>query len=396
MPYYVRMGDVPRKRHTQMRKPDGSLYSEEVIGAEGFSGIQSIAYHLHPPTIVERWEEPIPYGIDYVKLDYLRHRHVKGFEHKPGGDWLSGRTYIMGNEDVRLALCSPVESMDYFYRNAVADEMVFVHDGEGVLHSPFGDLEFSKGDYVHVPRTITHKWSFNSAEQARLLVIESFSEIHPPKRYRNEFGQLLEHSPYCERDLRPPSELITHDETGEFEVRIAKHDYLHPVFFRHHPFDFVGWDGYMYPYATSISDFEPITGRVHMPPPIHQHFEGRNFVICSFVPRLFDYHPDSIPAPYNHSNIDSDEVLYYAEGDFMSRKGVSRGSFSLHPGGIAHGPHPGTVEASIGKKGTEELAVMVDTFRPLRLTHAAVAMEDEDYMLSWRPEVHGINPSTSG
>lgn len=396
MPYYVRMGQVPHKRHTQVRKPDNSLYCEEVIGAAGFSGIQSIAYHLHPPTVVTRWEDPIPYGIDYVKLDYLRHRHVKGFEVSPSGDWLSGRTYIMGNDDVRLALCAPVEEMSFFYRNAVADEMVFVHEGEGVLESPFGRVEFSPGDYVHVPRTVTHKWVFTGEQQARLLVIEAFSEIHPPKRYRNEFGQLLEHSPFCERDFRPPSELITIEEQGEFEVRVAKHNFLHRLFFRYHPFDVVGWDGYMYPYATSIHDFEPITGRIHMPPPIHQHFEGRNFVICSFVPRLFDYHPDAIPTPYNHSNIDSDEVLYYVEGDFMSRKGIDRGSFTLHPGGIAHGPHPGTVEASIGKKGTEELAVMIDTFRPLQLTKAAVALEDEDYMLSWQPEAHSENVPSNG
>ena len=394
MPHYIRMGKVPHKRHTQMRKPDGTLYSEEVIGAQGFTGIQAIAYHLHPPTVVERIEDPIPYGVDYVDLNYLCHRHIKGFEIEAGGDWLSGRTYVMGNEDVRIALCSPVEPMDYFFRNAVADELIFVHEGSGSLESPYGRVEFSKGDYVHVPRTVTHRWNFDGGAPPRLLVIESFSEIRTPKRYRNEFGQLLESSPYCERDFRPPTELITIDEEGEFEVRIAKHGYLHRLYFRYHPFDVVGWDGYMYPYATSIYDFEPITGRVHMPPPTHQHFAGRNYVICSFVPRLYDYHPLAIPVPYNHSNIDSDEVLYYVEGNFMSRKGISSGSFTLHPGGIAHGPHPGTVEASIGKKGTDELAVMIDTFRPLRLTTSAIEHEDEDYMLSWRPEVHsGSEPS---
>lgn len=387
MPHYTRLGTVPHKRHTQMRKPDGTLYSEEVIGAEGFSGISSIAYHIHPPTVVDRVGDPIPWKVEYADLDFLRHRHVHGYDVPSSGDWLASRRYIMGNEDVRLAVCSPSEPMDYFYRNAVADEMVYVHDGEGVLESPFGLVPFRQGDYVHVPRTITHRWKVTSAA-CRFLVIESFSEIHPPKRYRNAFGQLLEHSPYCERDIRPPTELVTMDETGEFEVRIAKHDWLHRLYFRHHPFDFIGWDGYMYPYATSIHDFEPITGRVHQPPPVHQHFEGRNFVICSFVPRKYDYHPDSIPAPYNHSNIDSDEVLYYAEGDFMSRRGVGRGSFTLHPGGIAHGPHPGTVEASIGKDATEELAVMVDTFRPLRLTKHALENEDRDYMLSWRPELY--------
>ncbi|GIV58978.1 MAG: homogentisate 1,2-dioxygenase [Rhodothermaceae bacterium] len=388
MPYYFRLGAIPHKRHTQFRKPDGSLYSEEVIGAEGFSGIASIAYHLHPPTVVERIADPIPFAPDYTDLDTLRHRHIKGFEVESSGDWLTARRYIMGNEDVRLALAEPTAEMDYFYRNAVADEVVFIHDGEGVLESPFGRLEFTQGDYVHVPRTITHRWRFKPGIRNRVLIIESFSEVRFPKRYRNEFGQLLEHSPFCERDIRPPSELITIDEEGAFEVRIAKHGYLHRLFYRYHPFDYVGWDGYMYPYALSIHDFEPITGRIHQPPPVHQTFAGRNFVICSFVPRLFDYHPEAIPAPYNHSNIDSDEVLYYAEGDFMSRRGIERGSFTLHPGGIAHGPHPGTVETSIGKERTEELAVMVDTFRPLRLTKTAVAHEDVDYIFSWKPERH--------
>jgi homogentisate 1,2-dioxygenase len=394
MPHYVRMGNVPHKRHTQFRRPDGQLYSEEVIGAEGFSGISSIAYHVHPPTVVDKVLDPIPFGVEYTELDFLRHRHVRGFNVPSEGAWLESRRYVMGNDDVRLAVATPTQEMDYFYRNAVADEMIYVHDGEGVLESPFGNVPFRKGDYVHVPRTITHRWRFNEGPR-RLLVIESFSEIHVPKRYMNNSGQLLEHSPFCERDVRPPTELVTHEQEGAFEVRIAKHGYLHPVIFRYHPFDFVGWDGYMYPYATSIHDFEPITGRVHQPPPVHQHFTGHNFVICSFVPRLFDYHPLAIPAPYNHSNIDSDEVLYYAEGDFMSRRGIERGSFTLHPGGIAHGPHPGTVEASIGKARTEELAVMVDTFRPLRLTKLAVGSEDKDYMLSWRPELYD-RPGSGG
>jgi len=397
MPHYMRVGNVPDKRHTQFRQPDGSLYAEEVIGAEGFSGIQSIAYHIHPPTVVDRIEDPIPINIDYTEFNALQHRHVKGFDVESSGDWLSSRSYVMGNDDVVLAVSTPTEDMDYFYRNAVADEMIFVHEGEGVLESMFGAVAFSKGDYVHVPRTISHRWKFTGDVAPRLLVIESNSEIHPPKRYRNNFGQLLEHSPYCERDFHGPQELNPVDETGEFEVRVAKNGYLHRLYYRHHPFDVVGWDGYMYPYATSIYDFEPITGRVHLPPPIHQHFEGHNFVICSFVPRLFDYHPKAIPAPYNHSNIDSDEVLYYVDGDFMSRRGVDRGSFTLHPGGIAHGPHPGTVEASIGKKATEELAVMVDTFRPLKLTNKAVESEDQDYMFSWRPEIYteiGSNGST--
>ena len=390
MPHYHSLGRVPAKRHTQFRKDDGSLYSEEVIGAEGFSGISSIAYHLHPPTVVERVDDPTPFGVTYADLDFLRHRHILGANIKSGGDWLESRRYVMGNDDVRLAIAEPTKSAEYFYRNAVADEMIYVHDGSGALETPFGIVEFGKGDYVHVPRTITHRWRFDSHTRSRVLIIESFSEIRYPSRYTNGSGQLLEHAPYCERDIRPPSDLVTYDQDGGFEVRIAKHGYLHPVVFRYHPFDIVGWDGYMYPYAFSINDFEPITGRVHQPPPVHQTFAGKNFVICSFVPRKYDYHPDAIPVPYNHSNIDSDEVLYYAEGDFMSRRGVTRGSFTLHPGGIAHGPHPGTVEASIGKERTDELAVMVDTFRPLRLTIHALENEDEDYMYSWRPEHGGV------
>ena len=393
MAHYQKLGEIPHKRHTQFRKPDGSLYSEEVIGAEGFSGIQSIAYHIHPPTIVERVESAIPFAIEYADFNPLQHRHIIGFDIPSSGDWLASREYVMGNDDVKLAVATPTAEMDYFYRNASADEMVFIHEGEGVLESMFGSVAFSKGDYVHVPRTITHRWRFSGPVNPRVLVIESNSEIHPPKRYRNSFGQLLEHSPYCERDFRGPAELNPIDATGEFDVRISKNGFLHRLIYRHQPFDVVGWDGYMYPYATSIYDFEPITGRVHLPPPIHQHFEGHNFVICSFVPRMFDYHPQAIPAPYNHSNIDSDEVLYYVDGDFMSRRGIDIGSFTLHPGGIAHGPHPGTVEASIGKAATEELAVMVDTFKPLRMTKKAAGYEDQDYMLSWRPEAHAGLPS---
>lgn len=395
MPYYTRMGNVPHKRHTQFRRPDGELYQEEVIGAEGFSGISSIAYHIHPPTLVERIDEPIPYSVEYVDEDSLRHRHIRGGKLGAGGDWISGRRYIMGNSDVRLALCRPTEAMEVFYKNATCDELVFVHEGEGTLETPLGEVTFTKGDYVHIPRTLTHKWVFSGERAPRLLVIEAEFEIRFPKKYRNEFGQLLEHSPYCERDIRPPADLKTYDEKGAFEVRIKKHGLLHRYVYRYHPFDVVGWDGFMYPYAISIHDFEPITGRIHQPPPVHQMYAGNNFVVCSFVPRKFDYHPQSIPAPYNHSNIDSDEVLFYAEGEFMSRKGIERASFTLHPGGIPHGPHPGAYEGSIGKEGTDELAVMVDTFRPLKLTRTGLDLEDEDYAYSWKPEVHG-GSSTNG
>lgn len=386
MPYYIQHGQIPPKRHTQFRQPDGSLYYEEVIGAEGFSGVSSIAYHIHPPTAVERVAAPVDFAVPYADEKNMIHRHLLGQDVPPGGDWLSGRRYLLGNDDVRLALCLPTEPMDYFYRNATCDELVYVHEGKGSLLSPLGEVPFRAGDYVHIPRTITHQWHVDGDQPARFLVIESASEIRSPKRYRNQLGQLLEHSPYCERDYRGPQPIDPTDERGEFEVRILKHGQLQSLIYSYHPFDVVGWDGYMYPYAISIHDFEPITGRIHQPPPVHQMFEAHNFVVCSFVPRLFDYHPQSIPAPYNHSNIDSDEVLFYAEGNFMSRKGVDRASLTLHPSGLPHGPHPGTAEASIGKKGTEELAVMVDTFRPLKLTQAALEVEDKNYIYSWKAD----------
>lgn len=384
MPYYIQRGKIPHKRHTRFRKADGSLYYEEVIGSEGFSGISSIAYHLNPPTAVAKVGHPVAYEVQFIEEKRLIHRHLKGADIKPEGDWLTGRQYLMGNADVRMALCQPVKNMDYFYRNALADELVFVHEGEGELLSPFGKVRFTQGDYVHIPRTITHQWKINVHQPVRFLVIESFSEIRFPRRYRNQFGQLLEHSPYCERDIKTPEAIEPHEEKGEFEVKILKHGQLHSFVYEFHPFDVVGWDGYMYPYAISIHDFEPITGRIHQPPPVHQMFEGHNFVVCSFVPRKFDYHPESVPAPYNHSNIDSDEVLFYAEGNFMSRKGIERGSFTIHPGGLPHGPHPGTVEASIGKEETHELAVMVDTFRTLYITEQAKQVEDQHYIYSWK------------
>ncbi|WKN33309.1 homogentisate 1,2-dioxygenase [Porifericola rhodea] len=384
MAYYTQRGKIPQKRHTQFRKEDGSLYYEEVIGAEGFSGISSIAYHINPPTAIEKVGDAQDYSVAFAESKNMQHRHLKGAKLQAKGDWLSGRQYIMGNDDVKLAVCQPKESMNYFVRNAVADELIYVHEGEGELLSPLGSVKFTQGDYVHIPRTITHQWKTNIDKPSRFLVIESNSEVRFPKRYRNQFGQLLEHSPFCERDIKMPEYVEAVDEKGEFEVKILKHGQLHSFLYSFHPFDVVGWDGYMYPYAISIHDFEPITGRIHQPPPVHQMFEAHNFVVCSFVPRLFDYHPQSIPAPYSHSNIDSDEVLFYAEGDFMSRKGVERASFTLHPGGMPHGPHPGTAEASIGKKGTEELAVMVDTFRPLKLTQQALEIEDQAYIYSWK------------
>jgi homogentisate 1,2-dioxygenase len=310
-------------------------------------------------------------------------RMLKGFNVAPKDDFLESREIVLFNNDLNIALAAPKKSMEtYFYKNADADEVIFIHEGSGKLRTMLGNIPFSYGDYLVVPRGMIYQMEFET-EKNRLFIVESFSPIYTPRNYRNKFGQLLEHSPFCERDFRAPSELETHDELGTFKIRIKKENMLHELEYASHPFDVVGWDGYNFPYAFSIHDFEPITGRVHQPPPVHQTFEAHNFVICSFVPRIYDYHPLAIPAPYNHSNIDSDELLYYVDGDFMSRNHVEKGYISLHPGGIPHGPHPGAYERSIGQTETKELAVMVDTFRPLKLTQAAVDMEDNSYATSW-------------
>lgn len=388
--FYRSLGAVPKKRHVQYHKPDGGLYREEVMGEHGFAGIQSILYHLHQPTRVIRSEPFADAAVEYVDFGPLRHRKLKSADAEPGGDAVSGRTVLLGNDDVTMAVARPTESMDYFYRNGQQYECIFVHEGSGTLRSVYGSLPFGPGDYVVIPYSVTWQMRFDT-DQNRLLVFESRGQITTPKRYRNRFGQLLEHSPFCERDFRTPQELETIDELGEFEVRVKMHDKISAMWLDHHPFDVVGWDGFVYPWAFNIADFEPITGRVHMPPPVHQNFEADGYVICSFVPRLFDYHPDSIPAPYNHANVNSDEVLYYVDGDFMSRKGVDRCDFTLHPSGLPHGPHPGTTEASIGKERTEETAVMCDTFRPLKLTRAALALEDDSYITSWLPATPGAS-----
>ncbi|MEL7058738.1 MAG: homogentisate 1,2-dioxygenase [Acidobacteriota bacterium] len=383
MTFYHRLGDVPHKRHTQFRKADGNLHHEEVMGIHGFAGIQSILYHLHPPTRVHDLGLVETVEIDYEDQEHLRHRHFRSADLEAGGDAVAGRVPLLGNSDVVLSVVRPTEPMAYWYRFAHGDEVLFVHDGTGVLETQFGHLRYRPGDYLVIPTGVTWRLVPDEGVEQRHLVIEAFGHIEPPKRYLNRYGQFLEHSPFCERDIRVPDKLVTHDEVGEFEVRVKARGCISRFLFHHHPLDVVGWDGHLYPYAFNIEDFEPITGRVHQPPPVHQTFDGPGFVICSFVPRLFDYHPEAIPAPYNHSNVDSDEVLYYVEGDFMSRKGIERGSFTVHPNGIPHGPHPGTYEGSIGKKATEELAVMVDTFRPLRVTRHALAQEDDDYPTSW-------------
>lgn len=384
--HYHSLGQVPAKRHTQFRKPDGGLYHEELFSTEGFSDLYSLLYHCNAPTQIVQVGEPYSVEPSIINDRQLKHRSLKGFQVEPEDDYLRSRKPVLVNDDCKIILAAPRQSMsNYFYKNADADEVIFVHVGSGKLRTMYGSLEFSYGDYLVIPRGTTYQLEF-ADQNNRLFIVESSSPVVTPKRYRNGFGQLMEHSPYCERDIRKPENLQTHDEQGEFLFYIKKQDRMYPYYYLNHPFDLVGWDGYVYPYAFSIHNFEPITGRVHLPPPIHQTFEARNFVICSFCPRLYDYHPLAIPAPYNHSNIDSDEVLYYVDGDFMSRKRVERGMITLHPGGIPHGPHPGTVEKSIGAKETRELAVMVDTFRPLKMTVHAVGIEDEHYYKSWLPE----------
>jgi len=382
--YYHRLGKIPPKRHTQFRQPDGSLYKEELVSSEGFSGIYSNLYHIHPPTRIKEVKATEKFETKRIADYKLLQTHLNTSKvGETGNDYLSARKVLLMNNDCSLAICSPKKrTMDYFYKNAEGDEVIFVHDGKGTLTSQFGKLDIRQGDYVVIPRTVIYKLDFELGP-LRLLIIESASPVETVKRYRNQLGQLQEHSPYCERDIRPPHELITDTSRGEFLMKIKKQGFLHHYVYDHSPLDLVGWDGFLWPYAFSIHDFEPITGRIHQPPPVHQTFQARNFVICSFVPRLFDYHPQAIPAPYNHSNIDSDEVLYYAEGNFMSRRGIERGSFTLHPGGLPHGPHPGTVEKSIGAKETHELAVMIDTFHPLHLTEDAIPYLDKNYPMSW-------------
>jgi len=383
MPFYHQLGNIPHKRHVIHEKPGGGIYYEQLFGTEGFHGTSSLLYHVYRPTMIKSISEPVFSG-PIAAVDFnISPMMLKGWDVKPASDFLESRTYMLFNSDLNIALAAPQESLkEYFYKNADADEMIFVHQGSGVLRTLLGSIPFGYGDYLIIPRGMIYQIDFNTSEN-RLFIVESNSPIVTPKRYRNNFGQLLEHSPFCERDIRRPQQLETHDTTGEFILKIRKQQHIHTLVYGSHPFDVIGWDGYNYPYAFSIHDFEPITGRIHQPPPVHQTFEAHNFVVCSFCPRLYDYHPKSIPAPYNHSNIDSDEVLYYVDGDFMSRNHVEKGYISLHPGGIPHGPHPGAAERSIGQKETAELAVMVDTFRPLKVTREAAQINDDTYKTSW-------------
>jgi homogentisate 1,2-dioxygenase len=354
---------------------------------EGFTGRSSLLYHLVPPTRTHKIERVREIRNEAVDDGVHRHRLVKTSAVAATGNIVDGRVPLFFNNDVLMGVARPTDPLpeNTFYRNGEADEMLFVHEGSGTFESNFGPMSYGPGDYIVIPIGTTWRLAQDEGVDHRLLYVESPSEIVPPKRYRNDWGQLLEHSPFSQRDIRAPEDVAVHEQAGEFVIWVRVRGRITAYHYQHHPFDVVGWDGFLWPFIFNIGDFEPITGRVHQPPPVHQTFAGRNYVVCSFVPRKFDYHPLSIPAPYNHSNINSDEVIYYVAGNFMSRRGVEISSFTVHPAGIPHGPHPGTVEASIGKERTEELAVMVDTFHPLNITREAARLDDESYPYSWLP-----------
>ena len=383
MPIYHKLGKIPPKRHTQFEQSKGGIYYEQLFGTVGFDGISSLMYQIYRPTMVKEILSENDISPKIAIQKHLKARLLKGFEVLSQDDFLESRTPVLVNSDVYISLAAPRKSMtDYFYKNADCDELIFVHKGSGKLRTQLGNINFEYGDYLLIPRGMIYQIEFDT-EDNRLLITESFHPIYTPKRYRNHFGQLLEHSPFCERDYKLPEDLETHDEKGDFTIKIKKQGILYEMLYPTHPFDVVGWDGYNFPYGFSIHNFEPITGRVHQPPTVHQTFETKAFVVCSFCPRMYDYHPKSIPAPYNHSNIDSDEVLYYVDGDFMSRNNIEKGHITLHPGGIPHGPAPGAYERSIGHTSTAELAVMIDTFRPLMLTENALKIDDRIYYKSW-------------
>ncbi len=397
MPIYHQLGTIPRKRHIAFRRPDGGLYAEELMGHEGFTGTSSLLYHVYPPTTVTSARRVRDIVWEADESTSLRHRHFRTSAARKGGSPTLDRTPMLFNNEVAMLWSEPDRLDDHFYRNSQADEVVYVAEGTGVLESAFGDLPVREGDYVVLHRNILHRWHFDyAAGPVKLLITESRGHIRWPKRYRNEMGQLIEGAPYSERDIRRPGTLRTHDERGDHSLMVKQYSAINELVLDHHPFDVVGWDGYFYPWAFNIHDFEPIVGRIHQPPPVHQTFQGDGFVICSFCPRPYDFDPEAVPAPYNHSNVDSDEVLFYASSEFMSRKGIEYGSITHHPDGLPHGPHPGRAEASIGAKNTTELAVMMDSFRPLKVAKAAMEFEDDSYHRSWveHQEV-SFNPPTS-
>jgi len=377
--FYRTEGNVPAKRHTQHRDANGSLYYEELISREGFSSIYSNVYHLNMPTeILEVGELKVIETS--CRVNKHKNRHFKTGDLKNRGDLISGRTLLLYNEDLLISKLHISQSANYLYRNSHFDELLYIQSGNGILVSNFGNLDICKGDYIVIPRGVI--WKIDLEVDINALLIESKGAIRTPSRYRNRFGQLMEHSPFCERDITTPT-LMDPIVQEKIELKVRLNSGFQNYLLGNHPFDLIGWDGYYYPWKININDFEPITGSIHQPPPVHQTFSGDGFVVCSFVSRYFDYHPDSIPAPYPHSNVDSDEVIFYSMGDFMSRRGISDESISFHPSGITHGPQPGKYEESIGKVKTEELAVMIDTFKPLKIAEGLENIEDEKYWKSW-------------
>ena len=379
MPFYQKRGNIPTKRHTQFRDDTGNLYWEELISREGFSHMYSNVYHVYPPTSVEAVGELKKYNLKAVDQTH-RHHHIRTANVESDGDAISSRIPLFFNSDVVISKAHVKESMKSLYRNGNADEVLFIHTGSGIFKSNFGNMALTVGDYLVIPRGVI--WQIDVKEDMRILVTESSSPIETPTRYRNKFGQLLEHSPFSERDIRTP-DFVGPVDDSPMDVEVKLRHGIQTYGYQHHPFDIVGWDGYYFPYIFNINDFMPITGKIHQPPPVHQTFQANGFVICSFVPRPFDYHDQSVPAPYAHSNVDSDEIIYYVEGNFMSRKGIDEQSISYHPMGLPHGPQPGKIEESLGAKETNELAVMIDTFMPLNMTEAALNVDDEDYPYSW-------------
>lgn len=383
MPMYHTLGKIPPKRHTTFFKPDGKLYQEELFGTLGFSGMSSLIYHINPPTIVTQPIKSYDVSPKIAIEKNMKALSFKGFSLPQSEEFIESRKALFVNSALQIGLAAPrTFNKNWFYKNGDADEMLFIHKGEGILKTMYGNIPFGYADYLIIPRGTVYQIEFKTTDN-RLLFIESTSPIYTPKRYRNEWGQLLESSPYCERDFRKPQDLQTHDEKGEFLVKVKKQGMMWEYVYGRHPFDAVGWDGYNYPYAFNMFNFEPITGRIHLPPPIHQQWESAGFVVCSFMPRMYDYHPLAVPAPYHHSNVDSEEILYYVQGNFMSRNDIELGQFTLHPGGVPHGPHPGAIERSVGKTHTEEVAVMIDPFSPVMITEEAMKLQVEDYYKSW-------------
>ena len=383
MPSYYSLGKLPPTRHTQFRKPDGGLFHEEIFGTEAFSGVYSTLYHYNPPTQVSEIKKSGDLSITSWQPEVHRHHHVKTKNLDAGSNALDARQPIFYNDDVFISTARPTKGMDFFFRNGQGDELYFVHQGKGALESVFGQLQFHEGDFIVVPRGTTYRITLEGKDN-RFLITESAGPLQVPKRYRNDYGQLTELAPFCDRDFRRPDKLITNTEHGDFEVKVKIDNALYTYKFGFHPFDVVGWDGYLYPWIFNVNDFQPITGRVHQPPPVHQTFEAPGFDVLAFVPRKLDYHPKAVTVPYSHSNIDSDEILYYVSGDFSSRKGVEVGSFTLHRRAVHHGPQPGALEASLGKESTSELAIMIETRKPLKLTSQAEKLDDANYPYSWK------------